>query len=107
MGRTGRVGQAGRVGWVGWVTRVTTAVVALAAIVAAALTISAQALDGAAIFARDCASCHDGADRSRAPSPAVLRQRSPESILRALTAGGMRPQGGRLSGIERRASPNT
>jgi polyvinyl alcohol dehydrogenase (cytochrome) len=33
----------------------------------------------------------------------VLRQRSPEAILSALTAGGMRPQGGRLSGAERRA----
>ena len=59
--------------------------------------------DGAAIFARNCASCHDGAAESRTPSPAVLRQRSPEAILSALTAGGMRPQGGRLSGAERRA----
>ncbi len=33
----------------------------------------------------------------------MLRQRSPEAILSALTAGGMRPQGGRLSGAERRA----
>ena len=32
-----------------------------------------------------------------------MRQRSPEAILAALTAGGMRPQGGRLSGAERRA----
>ena len=58
--------------------------------------------DGATIFARDCASCHDGAAGSRAPAPDVLRQRSPEAILKALTAGGMRPQGGRLSGVERR-----
>ena len=40
---------------------------------------------------------------SRAPSPEILRRRSPEAILSALTAGGMRPQGGRLSGAERRA----
>lgn len=59
--------------------------------------------DGAAIFARDCQSCHDGAAQSRAPAPDVLRQRAPEAILAALTAGGMRPQGGRLSGAERRA----
>jgi polyvinyl alcohol dehydrogenase (cytochrome) len=71
--------------------------------VALAIRAVAQASDGAVIFARDCASCHDGAAESRAPSPAVLRQRSPEAILRALTAGGMRPQGGRLSGVERRA----
>ena len=68
-----------------------------------ALAAAPQAPDGAAIFARDCASCHDGADGSRAPKPEVLRQRSPEAILSALTAGGMRPQGGRLSGADRRA----
>ena len=37
----------------------------------------------------------------------VLRQRSPEAILAALTAGGMRPQGGRLTGAERRAVAGT
>jgi polyvinyl alcohol dehydrogenase (cytochrome) len=63
----------------------------------------AQAPDGEAIFARDCASCHDGAEGSRAPKPELLRQRSPEAILSALTAGGMRPQGARLTGAERRA----
>jgi polyvinyl alcohol dehydrogenase (cytochrome) len=68
-----------------------------------ALAAAPQAPDGAAIFARDCASCHDGAEGSRAPKPEVLRQRSPEAILSALTAGGMRPQGGRLSGADRRA----
>ena len=47
--------------------------------------------------------CHDGATGSRAPSPDLLKRRSPEAILSALTAGGMRPQGGRLSGAERRA----
>lgn len=59
--------------------------------------------DGAAIFQQHCQSCHNGAADSRAPSPEVLRQRPPEAILTALTAGGMRPQGGRLSGAERRA----
>jgi polyvinyl alcohol dehydrogenase (cytochrome) len=62
-----------------------------------------SAPDGQAIFARDCVSCHDGKEASRAPAPDILRQRSPEAILKALTAGGMRPQGGRLSGAERRA----
>src|ERR1700732_2163694 len=73
-----------------------------------ALSAAAQAPNGAAIFARECASCHDGAGRSRAagaraPRPDLLRHRSPEAILTALTAGGMRPQGARLSGTERRA----
>jgi polyvinyl alcohol dehydrogenase (cytochrome) len=67
------------------------------------LSAAAQSPDGAAIFARDCATCHDGAAGSRAPSPDLLRRRSPAAILSALTAGGMRPQGGRLSGTERRA----
>ena len=65
--------------------------------------VAAQTPDGAAIFARDCASCHDGAPGIPRPSPDVLKRRSPEAILSALTAGGMRPQGGRLSGAERRA----
>ena len=77
---------------------------ALIALAAVALAKAApQTPDGAAIFARDCATCHDGAAGSRAPSPDVLKRRSPEAILSALTAGGMRPQGGRLSGAERRA----
>ena len=80
------------------------ALAALIALTAPALAKAVpQAPDGAAIFARNCASCHDGADGSRAPSPDVLKRRSPEAILSALTAGGMRPQGGRLSGAERRA----
>jgi polyvinyl alcohol dehydrogenase (cytochrome) len=81
------------------------AAVAFAGLLAGTL-LSAQAPeppDGRAIFARNCASCHDGADGSRAPSPEMLKRRSPEAILSALTAGGMRPQGGRLSGAERRA----
>ena len=85
------------------------ALIAWTAVALAALTAAAsagalpQAPDGAAIFSRNCASCHDGADGSRAPSPEVMKRRSPEAILSALTAGAMRPQGGRLSGAERRA----
>lgn len=77
--------------------------VCLALLVGVASSALAQVPDGAAIFARDCATCHDGADGSRAPSPEILKRRSPEAVLAALTAGGMRPQGGRLSGAERRA----
>lgn len=65
--------------------------------------LAAQAPDGAAVFARECSTCHTGAADTRAPAPDVLRRRSPEAILSALTAGGMRPQGGRLTGAERRA----
>jgi polyvinyl alcohol dehydrogenase (cytochrome) len=80
------------------------AALALAVVFAGAwLSAAPQVPDGAAIFARDCSSCHDGAAGSRAPAPDVLKRRSPEAILSALTAGAMRPQGGRLSGAERRA----
>lgn len=76
----------------------------IAFVLLAALAGAPQATpDGAAIFARDCATCHNGEPNNRAPAPDVLRQRSPEAILSALTAGGMRPQGGRLTGSERRA----
>ena len=77
--------------------------VCLALLVGLAPPALAQVPDGSAIFARDCSTCHDGVAGSRAPSPDLLKRRSPEAILAALTAGGMRPQGGRLSGAERRA----
>jgi polyvinyl alcohol dehydrogenase (cytochrome) len=69
---------------------------------AAALSARAQAVDGAALFARTCASCHEAAD-SRAPGLPALRLRTPESIIDALVTGAMRVQGSRLSGSERRA----
>jgi polyvinyl alcohol dehydrogenase (cytochrome) len=54
------------------------------------------------VFARACATCHEGGD-SRAPGRDALSQRSPEAILSALNAGLMRPQGAHLDGPERRA----
>ena len=75
----------------------------LAAGLFASAPLFAQTPDGSAIFARECATCHTGAADTRAPAPDILRRRSPEAILSALTAGGMRPQGGRLTGAERRA----
>ena len=81
----------------------TTWLVAGLGVLAGVASAAAQAPDGAALFARECGTCHNGAAESRAPHPDLLRQRSPEAILSALTAGGMRPQGGRLSGVERRA----
>ncbi len=59
--------------------------------------------DGSAVFLRECATCHSGAVDSRAPARDVLAQRSPEAIMTALTAGSMRPQGSRITGLERRA----
>ena len=75
----------------------------IAAVGVGSSPVAAQTPDGGAVFTRECASCHTGAPDTRAPAPDVLRRRSPEAILSALTAGGMRPQGGRLTGAERRA----
>lgn len=68
-----------------------------------ALPAAAQAPDGAALFGRACSSCHTSAADSRAPSPAALQPRTPESIIETLVTGAMRVQGSRLSGAERRA----
>jgi polyvinyl alcohol dehydrogenase (cytochrome) len=72
------------------------------ALIGAGVTLQAEPPDGAAVYARACASCHNGGD-SRAPAREVLAQRSPEAIMSALTAGLMRPQGARIDGLERRA----
>ena len=69
----------------------------------AAASVPAQTPDGAQVFQRSCASCHNGAADSRAPAPAALRARAPQAIIEALMTGAMRPQGSRLSGPERRA----
>src|SRR6266849_2094416 len=59
--------------------------------------------DGAAVFQRSCATCHNGAADSRAPRVETLRENTPESIIDALVSGAMRLQGSRLGGAERRA----
>jgi polyvinyl alcohol dehydrogenase (cytochrome) len=61
-----------------------------------------EAPDGARLFERTCAACHNGGD-SRAPSFEALRGLSPQAIVGALTSGPMRYQGLPLSGAERRA----
>jgi polyvinyl alcohol dehydrogenase (cytochrome) len=59
--------------------------------------------DGAAVYGKACAQCHDQSSTTRAPSPDALRARSPESIVDALTGGAMRYQGLSLTGVERRS----
>lgn len=76
---------------------------AVAATLAVPAAVRAQAVDGATVFRGTCATCHDGAATSRAPSPEQLQARTPESIIAALTGGAMRYQGLSLSGAERRA----
>jgi polyvinyl alcohol dehydrogenase (cytochrome) len=78
------------------------AAIVLGALLAAS-PVLAQTPDGSQVFAKNCASCHTGAADSRAPAPDVLRSRAPEAVVDALMTGAMRPQGSRLSGLERRA----
>jgi polyvinyl alcohol dehydrogenase (cytochrome) len=47
-------------------------------------TVSLWAQDGAALYRRYCASCHDASTQTRAPSRDALRQLTPERILDAL-----------------------
>ncbi|HEY1306118.1 MAG TPA: PQQ-binding-like beta-propeller repeat protein [Vicinamibacterales bacterium] len=68
-----------------------------------AASVLAQTPDGAQVFQRSCATCHNGAADSRAPAPDALKARTPQAIIDALMTGAMRPQGSRLSGPERRA----
>ena len=64
----------------------------------------AQVPDGAAVYQKSCATCHQqpGAD-SRAPNRETLGQFSPESILTALTTGNMYRQGYDLNDAEKKA----
>src|ERR1051325_2839922 len=68
----------------------------------AAPAVAQQTPDGAATFTRACATCHREGQIT-APTPAVLRQLTPEGILNALTQGRMQTQGATLSNAERRA----
>ena len=61
-----------------------------------------QAQDGAAVYTKYCASCHD-AGGARVPGRDLLRQMSPERILLALESGSMVMQGSFRTAAERRA----
>src|SRR5215467_5427937 len=63
-----------------------------------------QAPDGAALYDRECASCHaNPASDSRAPNRDALRTRTVDAVVAALSDGAMRLQGARLTAPERRA----
>jgi polyvinyl alcohol dehydrogenase (cytochrome) len=70
----------------------------------ACLTISAPAFaqDGAALYRRDCATCHDmGVDR--APTRETLQTMTAERVLAAMESGPMISMASRDSGADRRA----
>ena len=65
-------------------------------VMASAGAVRAQTPDGAAIFARDCRSCHTGAADTRAPAPEVLRA----AIARSDSVGAHRRAAcGRRAGV--------
>src|SRR5262245_7851628 len=65
--------------------------------------VSAQTIDGAALFDTHCARCHGPDGEPRAPKRDALALRRPETIIESLVNGVMRVQGSRVSGPERRA----
>jgi polyvinyl alcohol dehydrogenase (cytochrome) len=67
------------------------------------LASAAWAQDGAALYSQRCASCHENAAASRAPSRDTISALSADRIVEALEAGVMRIQGETLSPDERRA----
>lgn len=63
----------------------------------------AQATTGIALFEQNCGTCHNSNDpANRAPSRAALSQRTPESILAAITDGPMAVNAQRLSPQQKR-----
>jgi polyvinyl alcohol dehydrogenase (cytochrome) len=57
---------------------------------------------GIALFEQHCTQCHGNPAVERAPSPAAIRQMSPERIYTALTTGIMKTQGEALTDEQKR-----
>jgi polyvinyl alcohol dehydrogenase (cytochrome) len=64
---------------------------------------TAAAPDGAALFTKKCASCHQPNNDMRAPTPEALRQMTRASIVTALESGRMRWEGKFLSKAQKTA----
>jgi polyvinyl alcohol dehydrogenase (cytochrome) len=65
----------------------------------ALVSLAAYGQDGAAIYKERCAACHD-TGMNRAPSPATLKQLSPEAVRSALLTGKMVMMGTGLSSAQ-------
>ena len=63
---------------------------------------AASAQDGATVYRKHCAQCHD-AGLERAPQPSAMKLLSPERVVTALTSGKMAEQGRALTAAETRA----
>jgi len=62
-----------------------------------------QAPNGAEIYRRVCATCHEQSNADRMPQRSTIARMSPEGVVAALTSGVMQAQGAGLAGPERRA----
>src|ERR1051325_10043762 len=82
--------------------RMTRHLVALAVLLVCLKADTTEAQDGAALYRRDCAGCHD-AGVDRAPSRDALAMMSAERVLAAMESGPMLSMASRNSGPERRA----
>ena len=71
-------------------------------IVVGARGTSAQTINPEAIYKESCAQCHDE-PQGRTPSKAALKDRSPDTILMAMTSGSMSMQAITLGVAEKRA----
>src|SRR3954463_16371338 len=58
---------------------------------------------GFATFQTQCASCHGNPNVDRAPSPAALREMTPEKIYAAMTTGLMQQQSSALNDGQKKA----
>ena len=75
----------------------------MCALVAPAATARAQVLQGMTLFGQRCGSCHDRpAADSRAPDRTALSQRTPESILDAITTGVMKDNAAGVTDAQKR-----
>ena len=77
-------------------------------LIASALAFAADDPYAAALFQKNCATCHQagGEAAARIPGLSVLKTRSPNSILRTLEGGVMKQQAAVLSTNERQAVAN-
>src|SRR6266446_4015282 len=58
--------------------------------------------DGSKLFGDQCLTCHGNAQVEAAPSPAVIKQMTPERIYQAMTTGDMKTQAAALTDQQKR-----
>jgi len=59
--------------------------------------------DGAALYKKRCAACHDGPPQARMPARDEIGKRTPEEVYRTMFAGAMQPQSAGITPDEGKA----